>query len=145
MLVPLAVLLVEPSRRRQLAMAPFLAIGVAAGGYLFWIDVAHPVAYRVVNHSIVYDNTGSLVVAASVLYVIATCGAALFSGYRWLVVFGVANVVALAVTGVILASSFTSVWCAAAAVLSVLLLVFFRRQLRGEHPGAARVEAAAHA
>ncbi|MDN5750683.1 MAG: hypothetical protein L0H64_19600 [Pseudonocardia sp.] len=138
-LVPLAVLLIEPTRWRRLAVAPFLAIGLAAGGYLFWVDIAHPVGYRIVHHSIAYENSGALVGVFAVAYVIATCGAALFSGYPWIVVFGVANLVALAVTLIVLAAAFTSVWCFAAALLSVLVLLFFLRTRRRE-PGAAPSE-----
>jgi hypothetical protein len=66
-LVPLAILLLEPSPRRRKVIAPFLAVGVATGTYLFWIDAAHPITYRIVNNSINYVNTGSLVGLFAVL------------------------------------------------------------------------------
>lgn len=129
-LVPLAILLIEPARWRRRAVVPFPVIGSAAGGYLFWVDTAHPVGYHVVDHSIAYDNSGALLGLFAVLYVVATCGAALFSGYPWLVGFGVANLVALTVTVIVLAAAFTSIWCFAAAVLSTVVLLFFRRTRR---------------
>jgi uncharacterized membrane protein len=131
-LMPLGVLLVEPSRRRRLLIAPFLVIGLAAGGYLFWIDVGHPVSYQIMNNSVAYENEGSLVGLFAVLYVVAVCGAALFSGYRWIIAFGIANLIGLIVTAIFLASSFTSVWCAYAAVVSVMVLLFFLRRRRYE-------------
>jgi hypothetical protein len=131
-LMPLGVLLVEPSRRRRLLIAPFLVIGLAAGSYLFWIDVAHPVSYQIMNNSVAYENEGSLVGLFAVLYAVAVCGAALFSGYRWIIAFGIANLIGLTVTAIFLASSFTSVWCAYAAVVSVMVLLFFLRRRRYE-------------
>jgi hypothetical protein len=136
-LTPLAVLLIEPSRQRRLLIAPFLLAGLAAGMYLFWIDLAHAIDYRILNHCIAYHVYGSLVSVFAVVYVIATCGAALFSGYRWIVAFGVANLVGLVVTFALLAHSFTSVWCAYAALISSMILMFFLRRRRAEsrYPG----------
>lgn len=127
-LVPIAILLIEPSRRRRAIIAPFMVIGLAAGVYLFWIDVAHPVSYYIVNHSIAYENSGSLVGLFAALYLIATCGAPLASGYPWIIGFGVANVIGLSLTLWLLKSNFTSIWCAYAAVISFMLLVFFVRR-----------------
>ncbi|MEJ2863577.1 DUF6629 family protein [Actinomycetospora flava] len=131
-LMPLGVLLIEPSRRRRLRIAPFLLLGIAAGVYLFWIDIAEPVTCRIVGHSIAYENDGSLVGLFAVAYVVAVVGAALFSGYRWIVAFGIANLTGLTATQILLASSFTSIWCAYAAVVSVMILLFFLRRRRHE-------------
>jgi hypothetical protein len=134
-LMPLGVLLVEPSRRSRQWIAPFVGLGLAAGIYLFWIDVARPIGYQIINNSVAYENEGSLVGLFAVLYVVAVCGSALLSGYGWIVAFGVANLVGLTVTGILLASSFTSVWCAYAAGVSVMVLLFFRRRRREEGAG----------
>ncbi|MEJ2890912.1 DUF6629 family protein [Actinomycetospora aeridis] len=131
-LMPLGVLLIEPSRRRQLLIAPFLLLGIAAGVYLFWVDVAEPVTCRIVDHSIAYENERSLVGLFAVAYVVAVVGAALCSGYRWIVAFGIANLIGLTATQILLASSFTSIWCAYAAVVSVMILLFFLRRRRHE-------------
>ncbi|MGI8816242.1 MAG: DUF6629 family protein [Pseudonocardia sp.] len=136
-LFPLALLLIEPSTRRRWIITPFVILGAACGNYLFWIDAGHPVSYRIMNNSIAYHNSGSLVSVFAVVYVIAVCGGALASGYRWIVVFGIANLIGLTTVEILLATSFTSVWCAYAAVVSVVLLIFFRRQQR-HNPFAAR-------
>ena len=131
-LMPLGVLLIEPSRRRKQLIAPFFVLGIASGIYLFWVDVAEPVTCRIVNHSIAYDTEGSLVGLFAVLYIVAVVGAALFSGYRWIVAFGIANLVGLTATQILLVTSFTSIWCAYAAVVSVMILLFFLRRRRHE-------------
>jgi hypothetical protein len=127
-LFPLAVLLIEPSPRRRIIITPFVLAGLAAGIYLFWIDVAHPVHYQIVNHSIAYQNSGAFVGVAAALYLAATCGAALASGYPWIIGFGVANLIGLSATVWLLQRSFTSIWCAYAAIVSFMVLMFFLRQ-----------------
>lgn len=132
LLVPLALLLIEPPGRRRKHIAPFLALGALTAAYLFWVDVAGPLRYSVVERSIAYETGGTLLGVAAVCYVVAVCGAALLSGYPWIVAFGVANLVGLVVTLVLLRQSFTSVWCAYAALTSVLILAFFLRRNRTE-------------
>jgi hypothetical protein len=132
--MPLAVLLIEPSRRRRRIIAPFVLLGLVAGSYLFWIDVAHPIHYQIVHHSIAYQTSGSLLGLFAVFYLIATCGSALCSGYPWIIGFGVANVIGLSLTYYLLERDFTSVWCAYAAVISFMVLLFFHRQRRDLPP-----------
>ena len=133
-LVPLALLLIEPPGRRRAHIVPFVVLGALTSAYLFWVDVFRPVGYHVAHHSIAYENHGQLLGVAAVCYVIAVCGAALLSGYRWIVAFGIANIVGLTVTLVVLRAAFTSVWCVYAAVTSALILTFFVRRNRDEGP-----------
>jgi hypothetical protein len=71
--------------------------------------VEHP--YHL-EYSIDISN-GGFVVA---LYVVAVCGALLFSGYRHVEIFGVANLVAVALLVWLTLDGFASLWCAYAAV-----------------------------
>ncbi|HET7327745.1 MAG TPA: DUF6629 family protein [Nocardioidaceae bacterium] len=144
-LVPLAIVLLEPSARRRIVIAPFLAVGAAAGGYLFWANVTEPVSYQIEHHSIAYDSSGSLATLFAVLYLAATCGSALFSGYQLIVVFGVVNLVGATASAMILASNFTSVWCAYAAAVSFVVLLFFRSLRRQEAGLSRRADAGAAA
>jgi hypothetical protein len=61
------------------------------------------------------------------LYVVATCGSLFFSGYGPLVELGWINLVGLLVVALVRRYAFTSVWCAYAAVVSVIIYFFFRR------------------
>ncbi len=56
------------------------------------------------------------------------CGALFFSGFRDLVVLGWLNLVGLIVVMLIKSYAFTSVWCAYAAVVSVVIYFFFSPQ-----------------
>jgi hypothetical protein len=132
-LLPLSVLLFEPNGRSRTRMAPFLVIGGATGLYILWALTAYPTEIYVRQHSIVYTNraTGHMVIA--ILYVIATCGSLFFSKVRAMVAFGVANLVILLVVAAVKQYAFTSVWCAYAALASVIVLVYFWRS-SGQRP-----------
>ena len=67
----------------------------------------------------------------AVLYVTATCGALFFSGFRALVVLGGLNLVGLLIVMLVRRYEFTSLWCAYAAVVSVVIYFFFRRSRAG--------------
>jgi hypothetical protein len=68
-------------------------------------------------------TAGGLVV---VLYVIAICGALLVSGYRHVLVFGVANLVAVAVIALLTVNGFASIWCGYAAVTAGAIALHMR-------------------
>ncbi len=76
------------------------------------------------------------------LYVIATCGALFFSGFRLLVLLAWLNLVGLLIVMVVRRLEFTSLWCAYAAVVSVVIYFFFRHS-RPERPANYSLEAAA--
>src|SRR5882757_8647118 len=63
----------------------------------------------------------------AMLYVIATCGALFFSGFRLLVLLAWLNMVGLLTVMVVRRLEFTSIWCAYAAVVSAVIYFFFRR------------------
>ena len=56
---------------------------------------------------------------------IATCGSLLFSKIRMMVIFGAANLVILLVVMEFKRYAFTSLWCAYAAVASLIILAYF--------------------
>ena len=75
-----------------------------------------PVTVRLGSYHLGYSiglHYGVLVVG---LYVLATCGSLLMSGYRDIVIFGIANVVAVIVLARLTADGFTSLWCFYAAL-----------------------------
>ena len=126
-LLPISVLLFEPDRKSRRRMVPFLLIGAGTGLYVLWALAAYPTDIYVREHSIVYLNQATNNMAVAVLYVIATCGSLFFSKVRAMVVFGVANLAILLVVDAIKHYAFTSVWCAYAAIASVIVLVYFWR------------------
>ena len=128
-LLPLSVSLFEadaPSRKRML---PFLVIGGATTLYILWALTAYPLELYVKGDSIVYINQATNNTAVAVLYVIATCGSLFFSKIRMMVIFGAANLVILLVVMEFKRYAFTSLWCAYAAIASLIILVYFWRSM----------------
>jgi hypothetical protein len=134
-LIPLSVLLFEPDLKSRRRMLPFLAVGTGTTLYMLWALVAYPLRVFVQNNSIVYINDGTNNTFLAVLYVISTCGSLFFSKVRDMVVFGAANLAILLIVMAVKRYAFTSLWCAYAAVASVIILAYFwKSRLRRPFP-----------
>jgi hypothetical protein len=108
-------------------------LGGALALYILWGLIAYPLQVYAAGHGIVYLNQISTTEMVAVFYVIATCGALFFSGFRDLIVLGWLNLVGLLVVMEVRRYEFTSLWCAYAAVVSVIIYFFFRRS-RAQRP-----------
>ena len=121
LLVPVAVLAIEPDemRRRRIVRLAVLG-GLVAGVYA---DAMHggPVTAAIQGRTIMYDTGvphGGLVAA---LYMVATVGALLTSSHRRIALFGAANLLILPMLVVTASRALTSLWCMWAAVASVVI------------------------
>ena len=130
-LLPLSVMLFEVDRKSRTRMLPFLIIGGGTTLYILWALTAFPLQLYVRGNSIVYINQATNNTAIAVLYVIATCGSLFFSKIRMMVVFGAANLAILLVVMAFKRYAFTSLWCAYAAIASIIILVYFWRSMEG--------------
>jgi hypothetical protein len=129
-LLPLSVLLFEPNAKSRSRMLPFLVLGGATTLYILWALTAFPLQLYVRGNSIVYINQATNNTAVAVLYVIATCGSLFFSKIKMMVIFGAANLAILLVVMEVKRYAFTSLWCAYAAVASVIIHAFFWKSWR---------------
>jgi len=127
LLLPLSVLLLEPTLKLRRQMLPFAILGGALTLYMLWGLIAYPLQISVQDNSIVYINAITTTTLIAILYVIATCGSLFFSGFRDLITLAWLNLVGLLVVMLVKRYAFTSVWCAYAAVVSVIIYFFFRR------------------
>jgi hypothetical protein len=124
-LLPLSVLLFEADARSRRRMVPFLILGSLTTLYILWALTAFPTQVFVKGNSIVYINPATNNTAVAILYVIATCGSLLFSKINDMVIFGVANLTILLIVMAFKRYAFTSLWCAYAAIASVIILAYF--------------------
>jgi hypothetical protein len=124
-LLPLSVVMFEPTAKSRRRMLPFLVLGGATTLYILWALTAFPLELYVRGNSIVYINQATNNRAVAVFYVIATCGTLFFSKIRMMVAFGAANLVILLAVMVVKHYAFTSLWCAYAAIASVIILAYF--------------------
>ena len=124
--IPLAVIALEPTRRRKQVMAPFALLGAVVAATLFAAMARGPVSVRLAPYHLSYGirlSDGFLIVA---LYVVAVCGPLLVSGYREVALFGIVNLVAVIVIARLTISGFASVWCGWAAVSSAAITLHCR-------------------
>jgi hypothetical protein len=124
-LLPLSVLLFEADAKSRKRMLPFLAIGALTTLYILWALIAYPVEIYVKGNSIVYINQATNNTWVALVYVVATCGSLLFSKVKDMVVFGIANLAILLTVMAVKRYAFTSLWCAYAAIASVIILAYF--------------------
>ena len=132
-LLPLSVLLFESDAKSRRNMLPFQAVGSLTSLYILWALIAYPLQISVKANSIVYINQATNNTWVAVLYVIATCGSLLFSKIKDMVLFGMANLAILLAVMALKRYAFTSLWCAYAAVASVIILAYFWKS-SGERP-----------
>lgn len=124
-LLPLSVSLFEPDAKSRRRMLPFLVIGILTTLYILWALAAYPTEISVKGNSIVYINQATNNTFVAILYVIATCGSLLFSKVKDMVLFGIANLAILLAVMAVKRYAFTSLWCAYAAIASVIILAYF--------------------
>jgi len=124
-LMPLSVQLFEPRTPSRRRMVPFTILGGVTTLYMLWALAAYPLQVYVQQNSIVYTNAGTNYTSLAVIYVVCTCGSLFFSKKRPMVLFGAANLIAILITIAIKRCAFTSVWCAYAAVASIIILLYF--------------------
>jgi hypothetical protein len=126
-LLPLSVALFEPTVKSRRRMLPFLVLGGGTTLYILWALTAYPLQLYVRENSIVYINQATNNTTVALFYVIATCGSLFFSKIKMMVAFGAANLAILLVVMEVKRYAFTSLWCAYAAVASVIILACFWR------------------
>ena len=126
-LIPCAVLLIEPDQARGRILRGFVAVGLLIGLYLLYSIIVDPVTSRIVNHSIVYDSPYLYPTVSLILYLFAVCGSCFMSSHGIVRMFGALIFLAFLVSDWFYPTSFFSVWCFFAAILSVLVYGYFRK------------------
>ena len=129
-LLPLSVVLFEPNGKSRKRMVPFLAVGTLTTLYILWALTAYPTEISVKGNSIVYINAATNNTTVALFYVIATCGSLLLSRVRDMVIFGIANMAILLTVMAVKRYAFTSLWCAYAALASVIILAYFWKSIK---------------
>lgn len=127
--VPAAVLLLEPVRWRRQALLAFLAAGGAVAFYLLVNMFRFPIESRPVGGHIEYASPHFYIAAVMAGYLAGTCTSMLFSSHNLVKVFGAAALLSFGLSYAIYRQWFISVWCFFAAVLSVVVLLYFTKRI----------------
>ena len=124
--VPVVIMLLEPTGRRRMRIAPFLTIGLGVSAVLLVTMLRNVPSVTLGQYHLAYSiglQHGIIVVG---LYIVATCGSLLASGYRHIAIFGMANLVAVVVLARLSADGFASLWCFYAAIACGAILLHMR-------------------
>jgi hypothetical protein len=120
-LVPGAMRAAEADEGLRRRLLPFLLLGAGVAGALLPGLLNGGAGGETACRYIAYDAGVPYGGYVLPFYVAATCGPVLLSGNRRFVLFGVANLAAVALLGWLLARGVISLWCVWAAVTSVAI------------------------
>lgn len=126
LVVPVVIRSIEIDASRRRMMLPFVVVGGAVSAVLLSELAAGPVTAEACGRYISYDVHLAFGGEITALYVAVTCIPMLLSSERRLRWFGAANLAAVGVLAWLLAAGFISLWCAWAAVLSLVIVVHLR-------------------
>ncbi len=128
---PLAVYANETDKHKKSLLLYMGAVGSFVSLVLLGVLVTQPLSVLVIDHHIVYDVFIPYALPFGYLYGAVVVGSFLLSSHRYLRIFSVAIFISYVVSGVMYEQAFMSVWCFAAAALSILLLGFIYEQTHG--------------
>lgn len=123
--IPFSILLLEPVLWRKRVLYVFQLVGIGIGLYLFCLILKFSVTSEVREH-IIYHSPNFYVYPTVLFYLIATCGSCFISSYRMVNLLGVLTWLFAFLAYCIEVTAFRSLWCFFAAILSVLIYLFFR-------------------
>lgn len=132
--VPLAVRALETDPGRRRAMAPFAVVGGVVAAILLAELFSGPATATACNRYLAYDIGLSHGGTIAVGYIAATCLPLLLASERRVVLFGIGNLVAVSVLAVVVAEGVISLWCAWAAVTSLLIVAHLRSPVPDREP-----------
>ena len=124
--VPYAILSIEDDPGRRRTILPFGILGLAVTVTLLVQLFTGPVGAEIAGLYIAYDVSLDYGGQITALYVAAVCGPLLLSSNRRIVIFGVLNLVAVTVLAWLMATGIISLWCAWAAVTSIVIVIHMR-------------------
>ncbi len=130
--VPYAMFTFEMAKKRKKLMGCLAVLGSATAAYLLFCLLRYPVTATIEEHHINYDLNFPFANwwSTGLAYMLATVVAPLFSRNKGLRYLGLLLFLSYLVTTVWYNNYFISVWCYFAAVLSVYVLFFIRRENR---------------
>jgi hypothetical protein len=130
LLVPPAVAAIEPDRRRLAVMEGLGVVGAFVALALLASVATGPVSAVDGGYHIAYGARLFHGGALAAVYVLVTLGCLLVSSHRYVVAFGAINLAAVGVLAWLTVAGFVSLWCAWAAVTSVLIAHHLRTATR---------------
>lgn len=123
--VPFAVGLLESDTHRKKILYGFQLIGIVVSLYLSYFAVTHQIVSKIINQCIAYTMPPVHGVVVVGFYILAVGVSCIFSSHRIVNIFGILVVFSFALTYYFFTTSFVSVWCFFAAILSAIVYWYF--------------------
>lgn len=127
--IPIAVYFLEAVAWRRKALLVTAAGGAMVGLYLLHYLIRLPIVATAADGHIDYVSPHFYTQIVMALYVLGTCLSPLLSSHRWVRWFGAAAILSFIAAGAFYLTWFISVWCFFAAIMSVMVVMFFLRRL----------------
>ena len=130
--IPVAIGRAERATKRAPAMRILITVGLMTSLGLLFILFNTPLEILLYQRCIQYSVPISLIplIVLGSGYLVATCGAAVISSYRWVRPMGYIGSIAVIFSFILFWAVFTSVWCFFAAVLSIFCLLHVLEESR---------------
>tara|TARA_R110000772_G_scaffold40628_1_gene95023 strand:+ start:663 stop:1331 length:669 start_codon:yes stop_codon:yes gene_type:complete len=126
--VPIAVYLLEKVAWRRMALLLTAAGGAIVGLYLLYFLISLPIVAEAGEGHIDYVSPHFYIKIVMALYILGTLVSPLLSSHRWIRWFGVVATGSFIAAGAFFLTWFISVWCFFAAIMSVMVLMYFLRR-----------------
>lgn len=124
-LTPIAVLMIEPERRRRQILRGLALLGLVVAGYLLHAILDSPIKAKIYDNNIRYFNDFYYLIPYRLLYVTAITGPLLLSSHRTVQTFGVLVFMGFTLSLYLFFGTLISVWCFFAAAASGVLYFHF--------------------
>jgi len=135
--IPIAVLLLETVGWRRGALGALVGTGIALSAWLLGAIAADGIASRAVGKHIEYETGHVFSHGTAAVYALATVVSLLISSSPTVRLFGVLSLLSGMAAYWFYATSFVSVWCYFAALLSVVVLLHFKLRWKTRLPASA--------
>jgi hypothetical protein len=127
---PAACLIIEPNKRRRLAMTVCLVVGLAVGAHYLVSIFTDLHAARIIGHHVSYISEGKISYPMGIAYLVATGGVIALSSHRAMIALAAIVIAGALVSYMLYWESFVSVWCFFSAAASVIILAQFEWEHR---------------
>lgn len=126
--VPLSLIQIEPEKKTKMMLAPFLLIGIVVSSYMVFCLVNYDLTAEIKGFHMYYNIHFPFhpKVYSSLIYIIPTVIATLFSKTRGIWLFGLLNLMAYIVSKMYFNDYVLSVWCFFAAWISLAIYLIMK-------------------
>ncbi len=124
--IPISLYLVEPIRERRMILGALASWGVIISGYAIYLLTAFPVNVEIIDKSLAYTiglPPSWLPVLYLLLYSVPTVIPFFVSSTSLMKLAGISILASLLLTFIIKWTTFISIWCFFAALLSILVII----------------------